>query len=53
MYIWFANRRGWPPTVVDEQPWWLMEQIHGLADVWDQAAADARQAYIDAHREPG
>lgn len=53
MYLWFANRHHWPPNVVDEQPWWVTEQIRGLAPLWDQAVADAREAWQDAHREPG
>ncbi|MFI8535329.1 hypothetical protein ACIGMX_34430 [Streptomyces aquilus] len=41
-YAWFAERWGWPPSVVDEQPAWVMERLPTLADAFDTVHA-ARQ----------
>jgi hypothetical protein len=32
-YWWYADRYGWPPSVVDEQPVIILERIREIADV--------------------
>lgn len=44
MYLWFAKEFGWPATVVDEQPWHLVEQYQRLIPIWNRAVAAAREA---------
>ncbi|MEE1838078.1 hypothetical protein [Streptomyces sp. SP17KL33] len=35
--MWFAERWGWPPSVVDEQPAWIIERLPTLATAFDEA----------------
>ncbi|MDX3672708.1 hypothetical protein [Streptomyces europaeiscabiei] len=36
-YVWYAERWGWPPSVVDEQPAWILERLPTLAQAFDEA----------------
>ena len=36
-YAWFAERYRWPPSVVDEQPVWVVENLPYLASAFDEA----------------
>jgi hypothetical protein len=40
-YAFWLKGHNLPPTVVDAQPWWLMEQFRYLFPMWDQARTDA------------
>lgn len=42
-YAWFAERWGWPPTVVDEQPAWIMERLPTIATAFDEAKAAVQE----------
>jgi len=42
-YAWFAERWGWPPSVVDEQPAWIVERLPTLAIAFDEAKATAQE----------
>lgn len=42
-YAWFAERWGWPPSVVDEQPAWIIERLPTLAMAFDEANAAVQE----------
>ena len=42
-YAWFAERWGWPPSVVDEQPAWIIERLPTLATAYDEAKAAVQE----------
>ena len=44
VYLWFAKEHSWPATVVDAQPWWVVEQYQRLSPVWNRAVAALREA---------
>jgi hypothetical protein len=53
-YAWFAERWGWPPTVVDEQPAWIIARLPTLADALDEATANVQErAQQAAERQAG
>jgi hypothetical protein len=43
-YGWFAERYGWTPTQVDEQPLWVINQLPVYASAVEEAKAHLRQA---------
>lgn len=43
-YAWFAERWGWPPSVVDEQPAWIIERLPTIATAYDEATATRQEA---------
>lgn len=52
-YAWFAERWGWPPSVVDEQPAWILERMPTLALAFDEAkAAVQERAAQQAQQQP-
>jgi hypothetical protein len=53
-YAWYAERYGWPPSVVDEQPAWILARIPTLATAWDEAkAAVHERAAREAEQQAG
>jgi hypothetical protein len=53
-YAWFAERWGWPPSVVDDQPAWIVDRLPTLATAWDEAkAAIQERAQQEAERRAG
>lgn len=42
-YAWFAERWGWPPSVVDEQPAWIIERLPTVAKAYDKANAAVQE----------
>ena len=51
-YGWFAERYGWTPAQVDEQPLWVMMRLPGYASAVDEAKATLqRQAQEEAERD--
>jgi hypothetical protein len=42
-YAWFAERWGWPPSVVDEQPAWILERLPTIATAFDEAKATMQE----------
>lgn len=53
-YAWFAERWGWPPSVVDEQPAWIIERLPTVATAYDEAkvAVQERAAQQAAAAQP-
>jgi hypothetical protein len=50
-YGWFAERYGWTPTQVDEQPLWVIRQFPTWAGAVDEAKATLQeQAQAEADR---
>lgn len=50
-YAWFAERWHWPPTVVDEQPVWILDRLPVIAEAFDEARASLQeQAQREAER---
>jgi hypothetical protein len=53
-YGWFAERYGWTPNQVDEQPLWVIRQFPVWAGAVDEAKATLQeQAQAEAAREAG
>ena len=51
-YGWYAETYRWPPTVVDEQPWWFVAHQPTFARAWAEVKAAAeKKAMDDAERE--
>lgn len=42
-YAWFAERWGWTPSMVDEQPAWIVERLPTLAMAFDEASAAVQE----------
>jgi hypothetical protein len=42
-YAWYAERWGWPPSVVDEQPAWILERLPTVAMAFDEAKAAVQE----------
>ena len=52
--MWFAERWHWPPTVVDDQPWWVIDRLPILAEAIDEARATIQErAQQEAERKAG
>lgn len=51
-YGWFAERYGWTPNQVDEQPVWVMMRLPGYASAVDAAKVTLRlRAQEEAERQ--
>lgn len=42
-YGWFAERYHWPPTVVDEQPLWVLNLLPVYGSAVDEARATLQE----------
>lgn len=42
-YGWFAERYHWPPTVVDEQPLWVINLLPVYGNAVDEARATLQE----------
>lgn len=49
-YGWFAERYGWTPNQVDEQPLWVIGQFPTWAGAVDEAKATLQEAQAEAER---
>jgi hypothetical protein len=51
-YGWFAERYGWTPTQVDDQPLWVIRLLPDFAGAVDEAKAELQdEAQAQAERE--
>jgi hypothetical protein len=42
-YWWYADRYGWPPTVVDEQPAIVLERLREVTSLVDDYRAEVAE----------
>jgi hypothetical protein len=52
-YAWFAERWGWPPSVVDEQPVWILERLPTIATAFDEVKATMQERAAQAAQQQG
>ncbi|MFE9448265.1 hypothetical protein [Streptomyces sp. NPDC006739] len=51
-YGWFAEKYQWPPSVVDAQPWWVIEQMPYIARAYAEVQEmQMERARAEAERE--
>lgn len=51
-YGWFAEKYGWAPTLVDAQPWWVIEQLPHVARAYAEVQEmKAERARAEAERQ--
>lgn len=43
-YLWFADRFGWTPEQVDDQPQWFLSRAAEVAAVLDEVRAENAEA---------
>lgn len=43
-YFWFADRFGWLPEQVDEQPLWVVDRLPAVAKIHDEVTRERQEA---------